>query len=166
MERLDMLRPFSGDNGGKTSSVVGLTARFSEITVRDRKARISDLVEQICDTPPLIEGHMILNTGCVEIWLCLEVSITWTGAGAQMNCRRSPSLRRRTTRSSAMAVRSATGMRSAASVRHTSAEREESPAKANGIPPLTKSVSMSVLSKAHSNAAGCVDRLERNSINP
>ena len=62
-----MLPPFSGD-GGKTSSVVGLTARFSEITVRDRKARISDLVEQICDTPPLIEGHMMMNTGCVEIF--------------------------------------------------------------------------------------------------
>ena len=55
MERLEM--------PPMTSSVVGLTARFSEITARDRRARISDLVTQICETPPLIEGRMVLNTG-------------------------------------------------------------------------------------------------------
>ena len=67
MERLEMPPPppppppFSGPKA--TSSVVGLTARFSEITARERRARISDLVTQICETPPLVEGHMVLNTG-------------------------------------------------------------------------------------------------------
>ena len=61
MERIEMPPPFS--DAKATSSVVGLTARFSEITARERRARISDLVTQICETPPLIEGHMVLNTG-------------------------------------------------------------------------------------------------------
>ena len=43
--------------------MVGLTARFSEISVKERRARISDLVTQICETPPLIEGHVVVNTG-------------------------------------------------------------------------------------------------------
>ena len=56
-------------------------------------------------------------------------------------------------RTSAMAVRSATGMRSTASTRHTSRERE-SVLNSNGMPPMTKSVSMSVLNKATSKVVG------------
>ncbi len=81
---LDNGRPYMNGKGeteeperllhnGETSAVAtnALTARFSEISVEERKARISEMVKEICETPPLVEGHMVLR-------------------------RRSPSLRRRT----------------------------------------------------------------------
>jgi hypothetical protein len=69
MYRLDQ-QNHSGMNGRHNGAVEdevatvdasALTARFSEITVEERKARISDLVKEICDTPPLIEGQMVLQ---------------------------------------------------------------------------------------------------------
>ena len=63
MERLEL--PPAAFSGAKavTSPLVGVTARFSEISAKERRARISDLVTQICETPPLIEGHMVMNNG-------------------------------------------------------------------------------------------------------
>ena len=37
-------------------------SRFSEISVEERRFRVKELVKQICETPPLIEGRGLVRS--------------------------------------------------------------------------------------------------------